>query len=503
MSIEKELQRGALVNFLGIAGKIAGPAFLLVVTRLYGAEVFGVFLSAATLVEIAVALLTAGFRDAAVRYVAHYAEEDEEKLYGSLANAFGFSLGGAVLLVVAGQAVGAPAVRALYDFGETLAPAVRAMALVLPVMAFERVVIAATQGLRIMKYAALIEGGLKPVTLLVAALAFHATMPTVQGLTAAWVLAQLLTGVITLWIYGREFRWRPLFHALRRFRLNRELLGFALPQNLNMTLNRFLTGIDVLMLGALGASAAAVGVYGAGAAIVRELRQIKLAFSGALAPQIARLYGRGDLDTLSRVYSATARWTATLAVPAILLVAVLHADLLRVFYPGYDGLTSFMLLLLPIPYFICGFGLAGNVVVMTGHSKLNLLNSITVGVVNVGLNLVLIPIFGMAGAAAASALGALALASMEITEATRIIGVPLRVGEVYRPHLAGAVGLAVAVGAFLALPPAADTLVYRIGIAVASAAAYGLVLWALPGRAGPPAEPSAEREPVAAQPAES
>ena len=486
MSIEQELKRGALVNFLGIAGKIAGPAFLLVVTRLYGAEVFGVYVSAAALVEIAVALLTAGFRDAAVRYVARWAETDRDKLYDALANAFGFSVGGAVLILLAAQALGAPAIRAAYDFGDALAPAVRVMALVLPLMAFERVVIAATQGLRIMKYDAFIEGGLKPLTLLVVAYFIHGVMPTVEGLVVAWVISRVLTGLVTLTVYGREFEWRPLGRAFRRFRFDRELLGFALPQNLNMTLNRFLTGIDVLMLGALGASAAAVGVYGAGAGVIKELRQVKLAFSGALAPQIARLYERGEIDTLARVYSSTARWTATLALPALILVAALHADLLRIFYPDYDGTTAFMLWLLPIPYFINAFGLAGNVVVMTGHSRLNLFNSATVGIVNVGLNFLLIPRFGMAGAAAASALGALALAALEVTEASRYVGVPMRVSEVYRPHLAGFVGLAALVGAAVSLPFADLPLLHRIGIGVGSVAVYGLVLWALPGRAGPP-----------------
>lgn len=489
MSIEKELQRGALINFLGIAGKIAGPAFLLVVTRLYGAEVFGVYVSAAALVEIAVALLTSGFRDAAVRYVARYAEEDREKLYDALANAFGFSLGGALVIVAGAQALGAPALQATYAFGAELAPAVRVMALVLPLMAFERVVLAATQGLRIMRYDAFIAGGLKPLTLLTAALLIHSTLPTVEGLVIAWVLSQVLSGLAAIRIYGREFTWRPLGRALRRFRLNRELLGFALPQNLNMTLNRFLTGIDVLMLGALGASASSVGVYGAGSGVVRELRQIKLAFSGALAPQISRLYAQGDLETLGRVYSSTARWTATLAVPALLLVAALHADLLRIFYPDYDGSMAFMLWLLPVPYFINGFGLAGNVVVMTGHSRLNLINSATIGVVNVGLNFVLIPRFGMAGAAAASALGALALALLEVTQASRIVGVPMRLREVYRPHVAGLVGLGVLLTAGLALPYAALAPVERVGVGLASIAAYGLVLWALPGRAGPPGPP--------------
>ena len=482
MSIERELRRGALVNLLGTAGKIAGPAFLLVVTRLYGAEVFGVYVSAAALVEIAVALLTSGFRDAAVRYVARHAERDEDELYASLANAFGISVVGALVIVAAAQALGAPALRELYGFGAELAPAVRLMALALPLMAFERVALSATQGLRIMKYDALVNGGVKPITLFALALALYASMPTVEGLVVAWVLSQALSGLVAFWAYQREFRWAPLARAFRRFRLDREMLGFALPQNLNMTLNRFLTGIDVLMLGALGAGAATVGVYGAGSGVVRELRQFKLVFSSALAPQIARLYERGEIDTLSRIYSSTSRWVATLAIPAVLAVAALHADLLRIFYPDYTGDTSFMLWLLPIPYFINGFGIAGNVVVMTGHSRLNLLNSATMGAVNVGMNLLLIPRFGMAGAAAASALSALALAVMEVTEARWAVGVPLRVWEVFRPHLAGLVGLAVVVG--VASTVGLGTLVplERVGLALASVAAYGLALWALTGR---------------------
>lgn len=494
MSIEGELRRGAVINFLGIAGKMAGPAFLLVVTRLYGAEVFGVYLSAATLVEIAVALLTSGFRDAAVLYVARHAEHDREALYRALANAFGLSLAAALVLVALGQLAGAPAVRALYGFGDALAPAVRVMALVLPLMAFERVVLAATQGLRKMGYEAFVGGGLKPVVLLAAALALYPTMPTVEGLTLAWVAAQAVTGLAAFGIYGREFAWAPLGRALRRFRLHRELLGFAIPQNLNMTLNRFLMGMDVLMLGALGASAATVGVYGAGAAVVRELRQVKLAFSGALAPQIARLHARGDLEALSRVYSSTSRWAATLGLLAVLGVAGLHEDLLRLFYPGYEGPAAFMLWLLPVPYLVSAFGLAGNVVVMTGHSRLNLMNSLAVGAVNVGFNLLLIPPFGMVGAAAASSLAALSLAALELFEAAHFVGVRLRLREVYRPHLAGLVGLGVLVA--LRAAPLGEGLALRAGATLAAAAAYGLVLWALPGRVAPPeAAPGAEAVP--------
>ncbi|MEM1041067.1 MAG: oligosaccharide flippase family protein [Bacteroidota bacterium] len=484
--VQDEVQRGAVVNALGLAAKVTGPLFLLVVTRLYGAEVFGVFVSAAALVEIALALLTSGFRDAAVRYVARYAESDRARLYDALANTLGLSIGGAMLLAAATQVVAVPIVRALYDFGDVLAPAVQVMALALPLMAFERIVLAATQGLRIMKYEAFFGGALKSLILLVMAYALHLAMPTVQGLVIAWMLAQATSSFVALAIYGREFAWRPLGHAFRRFRLDRKLLSFAIPQNLNMTLNRFLTGVDVLMLGALGASAAAVGTYGAGAAVVREIRQVRLAFSSALAPQIARLYGQGEREALSRVYSTTARWTATLGIPLLLAVAVLHTDLLRVFYPDYEDAAAFMLWLLLIPYLSTGFGLAGNVVVMTGHSRLNLFNSVSSGIINVALNFVLIPRFGLVGAAAASALGSLVTTVLQLFEAHWIVGVSMQLGVIYRPHVAGLVGLGVVVGIALAVPLPSMPLGYRIGAALAGAVVYGLVLWALTGRPGPP-----------------
>jgi len=69
-STQDELRRGALVNTLGTLGKLAGPSLLIVVTRLYGADVFGIFITAVAFIEAGLAFLTAGFRDGALISVA-------------------------------------------------------------------------------------------------------------------------------------------------------------------------------------------------------------------------------------------------------------------------------------------------------------------------------------------------------------------------------------------------------------------------------------------------
>lgn len=494
--IEHELQRGALVNVLGTLGKMAGPSFLILVTRLYGADVFGVFITATSFVEMALAFLTAGFKDGALLSVARHAdyEDERDRLYQLLANTLGWSLLFAAVLILLGFTAGPWVLPTLYEeYGARLVSALQIMVLALPVLAFDRIVIAATQGLKIMTYDAIANGGLRPLTLLGAAAAFWAWMPTTTGLALAYLTTQGLLGGLALWIYTRELAWRPLLDAVRDFELDREMLAFALPQNLNMTLERFLTNIDVIMLGMFGVSAATTGFYGAGARVVRELLNVKQVFSNAFVPHVVRLHRQGRASELSALFSKTSRWIATLAVPALGAVALLRTDILRLISPEFAGMDAlFMLALLPIPYLQCSVGLAGNIVVMTGHSQLNLLNSATTALANALLNVWLIPVLGPLGAALASTAATVLKTIMELVEAWGVAQTCLLLRAVYRPHLAGAL-VAVGIGLALWAYPALDaSLLGRLAVLGGALLFYGGLLVALAGRL--PRRPAALRE---------
>ncbi len=485
-STQDELRRGALVNTLGTLGKLAGPSLLIVVTRLYGADVFGIFITAVAFIEAGLAFLTAGFRDGALISVARHADHDDEtaKLYQLLSNTLGWSLGFAVVLALLVFAAGPWLIPLLYDsYGARLLHMLQWMVLALPVLAFDRVVIAATQGLKIMKYDAISNGGLRPVTLLATGVGFWFLMPNEVGMALAYVSTQALLGVVALYVYSRELEWKPLWQAFRSFTIDWQLMRFAIPQNLNMTLERFLTNIDVLMLGMFGVSAQTTGFYGAGAMIVRELLSIKQVFSNAYAPFIVRLHRAGRTAELSKTYSRTTLWVITIAVPALLAVGVLRGDLLRLVSPEFAGLdTLFMLLLLPIPYLQCSFSLAGNIVVMTGHSRLNLFNSTVTGIINVLLNVWLIPTLGLVGAALASTIATSAKMALEVTEARWVANARLLISEIYGPHLAGAL---VALGMWGAYVVWADTLGTLFGRSLMLAAGlitYALILIVINGR---------------------
>ncbi len=432
---------------MGTAGKLAGPAFLVLVSRLYGPDVWGIYATAFALVQMVHALLTSGLADGTIMYVANYLGKSERERddYRAIATAMVVGVVGSVvpaLLLVAG---GDRLVADQFEFGDRLRPVILWMGAALPLMAFERAVLSATQGLGIMKYQALVAGIARPLLLLATAAVFFFLRPDETGLAVSFVVAQVIVTILAAATYGREFSWRLLAGEIRRFRMHRGLMSFTVPQSINATFDRFTTNVDVLILGLLGASASTTGFYSAGALIVRELRHIKLIFSSALSPQIARLHAAGLRAELSEVLSSTARWTSTVAIPAIIAVGLLRNDLMWVVNSSYAELdATFILLLLPIPFLKCSVGMAGNVVVMTGRPRLNLLNGLTEGILNVILNLWLIPKYGLMGAAGASSIAAVARAALEVVEIYRLVGVRFIPALMLGPHVAGILAVAFA-----------------------------------------------------------
>lgn len=480
MSVSKELKKGALVNFVGVVGKMAAPAFLVSVNRLYGPEIFGFFITANIAIEIIIAFLTSGFKDGALIFVARFADskEEHEDLYVSLSNSFLWSVGISGIVLFLYVSFGDNLLEKVYgdEFTEGLSIMFRIMIYSIPIMAFEKVVLAATQGLKIMKYEALSNGWLRPLALLVFSIVFWFIDASESGMAFAYLATQILLFLVSLYIFSRELSWKGLFHSFRKFRIDKELLDFAIPQNINMTLNRFITGIDVLMLPAFGFGPAAVGFYGAGSMLIREIRSVKFIFSSAFAPHIVRLHRQSKFEELSHHFSKTAAWIATIAIPIILLMAIFKDYLLVFIHPEYGGDSTFMYYLLPIPYLFCSFSLAGNVVSMTGHSKLTLMNSVIVASTNTVLNLVLIPGYGIVGAAIASSVAMFILNGFEVVEAKVVANTKFYLKDILRPHLAGLS----AAGAFVILMQSftwfSASVTGEISLAVVTVGIFALII---------------------------
>ena len=152
-------------------------------------------------------------------------------------------------------------------------------------------------------------------------------------------------------------------------------------------------------------------------------------------------------------------------------------SLVVLFHGSFTGDTEFMLWLLVPPLLSCSVGLAGNIIVMTGHSLWNLINSISVAGLNLLFNYLLIPKYGILGAAYATALAATAISIAQLVEARYLVGARIYLRKVYKPWVSALPATAVAICCFQAFP--ALNFLGRLGFFGIALLAFGLSLKAL------------------------
>ena len=119
----------------------------------------------------------------------------------------------------------------------------------------------------------------------------------------------------------------------------------------------------------------------------------------ALSPQISALFARDETRAANSVYQAATLWSIIAAWPLYLLLAGFAPTLMGVFGEGYDVATDVVLILSLTMLLATACGPVDSVLLMAGRSWLSLRNSTVALAVNVGLNLVLIPAYGIRGAA--------------------------------------------------------------------------------------------------------
>lgn len=480
------LARGGSLNILAAGTTAAANVVLVVlVARGFSQGTAGVFFTATSVFMLAVVLARLGTQTGLVYFVSRFRTlGTPDRIGGCLRVALPPVAAAGVLLGVAGF-VSAPWLAAALFEGEggPAASYLRVLCAFLPVAALTEAFLAATRGFGTMRPSAFVERIGRPLTqvllvLLVALLGSAALLPL------AWAGPYLPAAGLAALALAQ--RWRrtqrqpvrddpsgvraetPLARAFWRYTSPRALVGIA-----QLGLQR----IDIILVAAfLGAAQAAVYTAATRFLVVGQLAQ--QALTQAVQPQFAGLFAKADHERVRDLYRVSTSWLILLSWPLYLLFAVFAAPLMGIFGESYGSGAAVVVVLSLTMLVATGCGAVDGVLSMSGRSTSTLVNTVLALAVNVGLDLVLIPKFGILGAAAGWTVALLVKNLLPLGQLAVTIRVhPFGIGT--------ALAAVLAVACFGVLPLGvygAGGVVPAVAASVAGALVYGTACWRLRGR---------------------
>ncbi len=396
------IARGAGVSSAGqTAGRLLGYVTRVVIARMHGPAQLGFYALGMTLAQVVNVLAQFGMDNGVVRYVAHYrAGGDTARVRGTILQALAVTfalsvaLSGCMFLgagFLSDQVFGKPFLETMF----------RAFAVAIPFLTLMSMTLWASQGFQTMKYATLVQQILRPLVNLALVFIFYLLGVQILGAVAAYILSMVFGSAVALYYLRKVFpdltesRIEPKYESRELSAVSGPMIVANLTQYANLWTAVILLGIFE--------PAPVVGIYDVAARTAGLSTLVLISFGGIFSPMASSLHQQGLLRDLGYLYKDVSRWVFTGALIFFLVTAMLSKDIMRVFGDEFVSGWSVIVVISAAQLFNSSVGPTVRLLAMTGHQKAVMVSTVGSALTAAVLGLLLVPAFGILGAAAATA----------------------------------------------------------------------------------------------------
>jgi O-antigen/teichoic acid export membrane protein len=435
------MARGAARGAAGaMAASVLALAFQAIVRHIVDIDTMGLFTVATTVVVLAQLPALFGLEAGAVRYVSLSAAEGDER--GARGSAQAALLAGLVLSTAGAVALYflAPEICARFHKPEA-AHLLQLASLALPLLCTSRVCAACVLGFGLTGRSSTITAA-QNVTRLLVTVPLVLLLADVTALGVGFAIAGLAGTVFAIWLL-RSAAPRILEPARDRWAL-RSMIAFSWPQTLSQSLYLATLWTDTLVLAHYG-TAHQVGIYGLVVALLAPVSQLTVSVSQAFTPRIAGTHARGDSAGLAAMLQRVSYWNLAVALPILASMAVLREPLLSLFGKGYEAGATPLVLLVIGQLVLNAAGPLTAVINLSGHPRVTLFDNALVFGANLVLCVILVPRYGMAGAATSTLIALCSVTLLQVGQVARLFRIhPFRDDQLRCLVAGGAAALATA-----------------------------------------------------------
>ncbi len=380
-----------------------------------------------------------GLNVGVTRFVAIYnGKNDAHRVKGTVLTA--------TIITLVPSLIMTSAVFMLADFVATLVfhkpelgNVIKLLSLSIPFDSLMWIFLAATRGLKLMQYTVYTENLTSIAVRFLFALVFlFGFGMELEGIAFAYVVSSFLSAGLSFYyanklIHLTDRKLTPILEV-------KSLFKFSIPMVFSIFLGNLTRQIDILMLG-LFASAAGVGIYSIAVRLIVLAEVIFGAFAPIFNPFVTELHEKKEFLKLSNLLKAITKWNVTISFPIFLSLLFFPGFFLHIFGTSFIQASSCLSILVIAHLVSSTSGLPSSIIFMSGRSDITFKNNFALLVLNSVLNYLLIPKYGILGAAIATGISLVLMTFARIIQVYYLMAIhPFKI-DLWKPLTAGSISM--------------------------------------------------------------
>lgn len=451
----KKVAKGGGITFLGTTlGYLLAYFGMLAIARYLGPSDYGLISLASAITAMIANFIPLGIPQGVLRYVSFYKGlNDTQRIKGTITSAMWIvtplSLAASIILFFASEHLSLNVFNS-----KSLIPVLKAFSPTVFFLSMFYVFQSAILGFQEIKYVIFLREifqNASRFSLIIVALLFGYG---VYGATLAYVSATILTSILSFYYLIKVFKF--LSKKIKSTDVRHELLSFSWPLMFAGMIGSIVAWIDTLMVGYFY-TPYQVGVYRAALTTAWLLSLIPTWFSTIFMPIVTEMYGQKKMAEIKKLNASVTKWVFIITLPFALLAITFSKEVLNVLYGSkfVEGFLAFTILIMGYSI-VSVLSLNAQFLQISGMTKFVMFNGVVAAIVDITLNYSLIPIYGINGAAIATAIAVTISSSLAFIEVYKklliqpfgkvyfrivLVFVILGIGLYYLPENVNIVGL--------------------------------------------------------------
>lgn len=390
-----KMAKGALIVFAGLVlGYLLEYVIRLLIARWYGPAQYGSLSLGIAIMSILAVFAIFGLEEGVSRQISFY-KGQKDKIRGIISFALKTSIIFSIIFAVC-LFISAENLSVIFN-DPSLYGILQVFAITLPFFVIFKDAVAIIRGLHVVKYKFYFQDLFAPFFRIILLVSFFILGYGIMGPTLSYAISIIAASLILIYVTHAKIIKLIPFAPDKEIR--KELIKFSWPLMI-MNISALLSAwTNTIVLG-LYKTTTEIGIYNALMPTAMLLQFPFTAFSFLFMPILTEMVAKKQMNGIRNIYGVVTRWVFMTSLPILVLIFLFPEQIINTLFGSEYVVASLVFIFLAIGNFVpIATGPKGYTVISFGKTKISLLTWVSILLINLGLSLVLIPMYGLVGAA--------------------------------------------------------------------------------------------------------